>query len=482
MLPNINRMNPYCFVITSYGQKEDLNDLKSRDPSSEKSEVKKINFQRIYDELIAPAIIGADMEPILESEEKSMGNIHKTMYEKIILSEFCVADLTNLNPNVYYELGMRYAVKPFSTIPIMASSHFPLPFDINVNRLIAYQVDENYNLTNKEEDIKSLKEALLYAKSNAGTDSPLYDLVDGIAFQNSVAHEKTDIFRERVNYDEKIKESLKYARSVKDNDYSIQKSMRIEAIKKVVDQQRPLENIETAVLIDIMLSYRNVEAFEEMQAFIEELPAYVLETIMVQEQYAFVLNRNGGKANPIDEILIDKAEDTLKKLEDKDSASSETYGIWGRIHKDKFDRAYKAGSLGEAKFHLKNALKYYKKGFEFDPRDAYPGVNYVTCLDLLGEDEAALRLVPAVEFSVESKMKRKESDYWDKATLLELSVIERKYERAEELVFEAKPLVNEEWMIPTTVNNLEKIRRFREERNDDVSAIDQIIEILNKGK
>ncbi|MCK5701466.1 MAG: DUF4071 domain-containing protein, partial [Cyclobacteriaceae bacterium] len=472
-------MNPYCFVITSYGEKDDLVDLKSNRNAADSKPLKKINFNKIYTALIEPAIIRAGLEPILESGEKRMGNIHKTMYEKIVLSKYCVADLTNLNPNVYYELGMRYAVKPFSTIPIMASTHFPLPFDMNVNRLIAYQVDENYNLTNREADIESLAEALLYSKKMKGTDSPLYDLVDGIAFQNSVAHEKTDIFRDRVNYDEKIKEALKYARAISDADENKQKSLRIEAIDKVVKDNGPPENIETAVLIDMMLSYRNVEAFKEMQAFIEKLPRYVFETIMVQEQYAFVLNRNGGKADPVDEVMISKAEDALSNLEKKEKASSETYGIWGRIHKDKFERVYKTGSLGEAKFHLKDALTYYKKGFEFDARDAYPGVNYVTCLDLLGKSKKAMRLVPAVEFAAKSKMKRKKTDYWDKATLLELAVIENKYEAAEALVFEAKPYVNEAWMISTTTDNLEKIMRFRKERGENVSAIERIIDLLN---
>ena len=123
-------MNPYCFVITSFGKKENLNDLKSKQLAGQNDPVQKIDFDKIYDDLIKPAIIKANLEPLIEREEKGFGSIHKTMYEKIILCEFCIADLTNLNPNAFYELGMRYAVKPFTTIPIIASSHFPLPFDI----------------------------------------------------------------------------------------------------------------------------------------------------------------------------------------------------------------------------------------------------------------------------------------------------------------------------------------------------------------
>ncbi len=473
-------MNPYCFVITSFDKKPNLKDLQAKfETKSFEKPVQKIDFDKIYEKLVKPAILLAKMEPLIEHEESNFGSIQKTMYEKIIICEFCVADLTNTNPNAYYELGMRYAVRPYSTIPIIASSHFPLPFDVGFNRTFVYQVDQDFNLSNLEGDKKNLAKALKKAKKSRSTDSPLYDLVNGISFQNSVAHEKTDIFRDQVVYEKKIKDELAYARSFSNNDPSKTKALRIEAINDIVEKYKPLENVETAVLIDMMISYRNIEAFAEMMNFIEQLPRYVFETIMVQEQYAFVLNRNGGKKDPVDEVMIKKAEEVLKKLEEKEKASSETYGIWGRIHKDKFDRAYKQENMGEAKVHLKNALKYYKSGYEFDIRDAYPGVNYVTCLELSGDRQKARRLVPAVEYAVLSKMKKKEADYWDYATLLELAVIENNFSRAEEFYWEAKPLAVESWMFGTTKGNLDKIILFRKERGEDTTAIEKIAEKLS---
>ncbi|MGA2405871.1 MAG: TRAFs-binding domain-containing protein [Bacteroidales bacterium] len=467
-------MNPYCFVITSFGKKDNLNDLKAKYIEGRRKPIQQIDFDRIYEELVKPAIIRAEMEPLIEREEDSFGAIHKTMYEKIILCEFCIADLTNLNPNAYYELGMRYAVKPYTTIPIIASSHFPLPFDIGPDRTFSYQVDKDFNLYDRENDVNKLAGILLHAKKIRSTDSPLYDMINGIAFQNSVAHEKTDVFREKVKYDQVIKEELAYARSVTDNDKDKIKALRIGAINKVVEKYEPLENIETAVLIDIMISYRNIEAFNEMRQFIEQLPRYVFETVMVQEQYAFVLNRVGCKTKPVDEVMINKAEDILRKLETEGKASSESYGIWGRIYKDKFERAYKEEKTEESKVQLKNALKYYEKGFESDPRDAYPGVNYVTCLELLGQKERALRLLPAVEYAVQAKMKRKDPDYWDYATLLELAVIENKYNEAVEFFYEAKPLALESWMFATTKANLDKIINYRKERGEEISSLERI--------
>jgi tetratricopeptide (TPR) repeat protein len=179
----------------------------------------------------------------------------------------------------------------------------------------------------------------------------------------------------------------------------------------------------------------------------------------------------------VDEVKIKEAETVLRNLETEGKASSESYGIWGRIYKDKFERAYKAGSKGEAKVHLKKALKYYEKGFESDPRDAYPGVNYVTCLEMLGKREQALRLLPAVEYAVNAKMKKKIPDYWDFATLLELAVIENKFDEAEEYFYEAKPLAVESWMFGTTKGNLNKIFNFRKERNENTHELETFIEL-----
>jgi hypothetical protein len=146
--------------------------------------------------------------------------------------------------------------------------------------------------------------------------------------------------------------------------------------------------------------------------------------------------------------------------------------------KDKFDRAMKQNNRGEAKVYLKNAMQIYEKGYESDMRDAYPGVNYVTCLDLLGETEKAMRVLPAVEYAVKTKMQRKEPDYWDKATLLELAIIENRYDQAEDLFYEAQPLATESWMFGTTQANLSMILNFRKERNEDTTRLEKLIAML----
>src|SRR5215813_12971339 len=117
---------PFCFVLMPFGKK----------PNAVGSE---IDFDAVYSNLIAPAIEAADLEPIRADHEAVGGLIHKPMYERLVLCEYAVADLTTTNANVFYELGVRHAVRPWSTV-LMFAGGTRLPFDIAPLRGLPYKV------------------------------------------------------------------------------------------------------------------------------------------------------------------------------------------------------------------------------------------------------------------------------------------------------------------------------------------------------
>src|SRR5215218_3040668 len=88
-----------------------------------------IDFDAVYDKMIAPAVRAAGMQPIRADEEMEGGIIHKPMFERLILCEYAVADLTTANANVFYELGVRHAVRRWSTV-LVYGGESRLPFDI----------------------------------------------------------------------------------------------------------------------------------------------------------------------------------------------------------------------------------------------------------------------------------------------------------------------------------------------------------------
>jgi hypothetical protein len=115
---------PLCFVLMPFGMKAN-------------ADGSMINFDRVYQDLIAPAARDAELDPIRADQEVTGGIIHKPMFERLILCPFAVADLTTANANVYYELGVRHAFKPFSTVQIIAEGS-RLPFDVQMLRTISY--------------------------------------------------------------------------------------------------------------------------------------------------------------------------------------------------------------------------------------------------------------------------------------------------------------------------------------------------------
>ena len=119
---------PLCFVLMPFGTKPD--------PGSNVT----IKFDAIYQEVIRPAIEAAGLKAIRADEERVGGIIHKPMFERLILCDFAVADLTTANANVYYELGIRHAMRPWSTILIFADG-IRLPFDLGPVRGLAYHLD-----------------------------------------------------------------------------------------------------------------------------------------------------------------------------------------------------------------------------------------------------------------------------------------------------------------------------------------------------
>ena len=63
-------------------------------------------------ELLAPALVEADCEPFRADNQTSAGDIRTDMFFELVTADVVVADLSILNPNVYYELGIRDGVCP----------------------------------------------------------------------------------------------------------------------------------------------------------------------------------------------------------------------------------------------------------------------------------------------------------------------------------------------------------------------------------
>ncbi len=408
-----------------------------------------IDFDTVYRELIRPAIEAAGMEPIRADEEKLGGIIHKPMFERLILCPYAVADLTTANANVFYELGVRHGIRPRTTVSIYAEDT-RLPFDVNYLRSVPYALDGG-TPSNLDDDIADIKAALEAAKAGA-PDSPVFQLIDLPAAD--VSHLKTDNFREEAAYAVDVKTALADARRSGEA-----------AIDAVRTDLGPLQEVEAGIVVDLMLSYRAVNAHPKMVEVVEEMSDPVRRSVLVQEQLGFALNRLGER---------DKAERVLLDVIDNNGPSPETYGLLGRVYKDRWDDA-KAGDPLLADGELDKAIAAYRKGFEADWRDAYPGVNAVTLMELAQPpDPERENMLPVVRYSSMRRIAGGTPDYWDYATLLELAVLGWDREEAFKQARAALAITREVWEPETTLRNLRLIHAARSARGEPTDWLEQI--------
>lgn len=436
-------MRDLCFVVMPFGTKSDA--------------AGPVAFDKIYQQIIAPAIEAAGLEPLRADEEMSGGIIHKPMFERLLLCRFAVADLTTANANVFYELGVRHAARPGATVLIFAEGRGQLPFDVQPLRALPYKLDASGAPADPATTVAQLTAKLKafydedHANERGAIDSPMSHLIENYSFPD-IARLKTDVFRERVDYARGVKEKLAGARAE-----------GIDAVRAIEKELGNLNDVEHGAIVDLFLSYRAVKGWKEMIELVERMPKPLAQTILVREQLAFALNRAGDDA---------RAEKVLLDVLASRGPSSETYGLLGRIYKDRWDKARTAGQKIKAAALLNQAIDAYRKGFEADWRDAYPGINAVTLMELREPpDPARLELLPVVRYAVSRRLAASTPDYWDHATLLELAVLASDPDAAAQSLGNALIAMREKWEGETTARNLTLIADSRAARGEEVEWV-----------
>ncbi|MDH4202303.1 MAG: hypothetical protein OEV87_05370 [Phycisphaerae bacterium] len=116
---------PLCFVIMPFGKE-----------GSDEHE----HYTTVYDHIIKRAIADSGFEPLRADEIPDSGPIPEEVKKRLRVANLVLADLSDRNPNVFYELGYRHALsKPLITIADDVSS---IPFNLSPYRTIQYAIDD----------------------------------------------------------------------------------------------------------------------------------------------------------------------------------------------------------------------------------------------------------------------------------------------------------------------------------------------------
>jgi len=133
-------------------------------------------FDTYYHEIYVPAIREAGFEPVRGDELFSTGSFVEQIWEQVMKSTVLLADLSDKNANVFYELGLAHAAgKP---VVLTAPKIDDVPFDLRHLRVIVYDIREP-NWADKL--AKSVTDFLKNAKADPAKSipQPFRDLQNG---------------------------------------------------------------------------------------------------------------------------------------------------------------------------------------------------------------------------------------------------------------------------------------------------------------
>ena len=333
---------PLAFVAMPFGVKTD---------PALKTE---IDFDSIYQDAITVAACRAEVDVLRADEEKLGGFIHAPMYERLLLSEIAIVDLTMANPNVLYELGIRHAARPRSTVLIYWAGG-NLPFDVRPLRAIPYTLDAGRLPADEAKRLTdTLVDRLNAAKHDRETvDSPLFQLIPSLQ-GIELPHEVTESFRDRARRINSLRLGIDAAKERGDQAASV--LCGLEA------QLRPFDGAPIELLVDLVLAYRDVAAWDHMVTLIEALHQDPRLHQTVQEQLALALNRRNADGDRLRAIGI------LRSLVSTHGENPETCGLLGRVYKDLYFSDWIQKEIEIANGYHKPVVGIYPRGQELAPK------------------------------------------------------------------------------------------------------------------
>src|SRR5262249_21030144 len=326
-----------------------------------------IDFDAVYRELVPPAITMAGLAPHRADADRRGGSIHLDMFQDLLLAEFVVADLTLDNPNVWYELGVRHALRAGGAVLTYALRD-RLPFDIAGQRMQRYTLKEG-----------KLDSDLLDAERTALTEAIEATLGAWRGRRASPVYQQLPSLREPDWKTLKVGDVNEFWQGLE----TWQSRVNV-----ALQKQRPGD-----ILVLAEETPNSVLEFEALRTAARAVlklnrPRYALSVI----QQARQLDPDDVEARQIEAIALGRnkryaeAREALRRLAEV-RKDGETLGLLARTWKDEWAQIWnghpqrKLDALASARDTsgtLQSAASAYADAFRAAPDDHYPGINALT--------------------------------------------------------------------------------------------------------
>lgn len=409
-----------CFVVMGFGKKTDFQQQKTYD------------LDKSYRIIIKQAVEDAGLECIRADDVVHAGIIDKPMYELLLGADVVVADLSTSNANAIYELGVRHALRPHTTI-VIAEKNFKFPFDIGHLLVRPYtHLGDGIDAEDAEAAREGLKKAIRELTEKKETDSPVYTFLPTLC--EPTAGEAKEV-----------------------------PSIAAAPATTAADQT-------VSLLMDMFHQARGASNWPGAKMALEQLKTKLPSDSHILRQLALATYK-GELPDP--KSALEEARKILSELHPRTTNDSETLGIWGAIHK----RLWELDSKPE---DLEESIRSYGKGFYLKD-DHYNGINYSYMLnvrasvsiakpdaiaDFVWAERVRRRVIELCEEQLAAGVKNDEGKvdheqlFWLRATLIEALTGTGQTDRAASLMDEAIKEAPEKWMAGSLQRQLEKLAKL----------------------
>lgn len=320
-----------CFVIIGFGLKTDY------------ATGRTLNLDLTYQKLIKPAFDNVGIRCFRAIDVNVTGSIDKLMYEWIYHADFVVADLSTMNANVFYELGVRHAQRPKTTLIMAENEMFKrLPFDLSHTIIYGYEhLGEEIADKETERFVGLLSDQLRnLVESPVEEDSPVFTYLPGI-----VAPQWTD-----------PKELIAELRTKLD--------------EQTEADPGNIKNQSLAIIVKRAEAAKNAGDYPTATALFQAAGDNDPKDIFLKQRLALVTYKCKEKDED-DAVAIAALKEAEKILDEfcqlSISNDPETLGLGGAINKRLHERT---GDI----VYFEKAIDFYERGF-YVKHDYYNGIN-----------------------------------------------------------------------------------------------------------
>lgn len=430
-----------CFVVMGFGEKTDFQTQRL------------LNLDKTYRSIIKPAVEKAGLKCIRADEVVHSGDIDKLMYELLLGADVVVADLSTSNPNAIYELGVRHALRPHTTI-ILAESQFKYPFDLGHIVIQPYEhLGKGIDAEVAEDMRDRLAKAIGTLVNARQTDSPVYT------------------FLNRLQPPE-LEEGAAQAETATAAAADAAAAAVAEKPSTPAAAVEAADDLANTVLLDAARTARAADQFVVAKALLTKLKERRPKDAYVIQQLALVTYKS--KVPSVEASLFEACE-ILRELDPTTTSDPETLGLWGAIHKRLWETKTERQYLDES-------LWAYERGF-YLRNDSYTGINYAFLLDERASITAATDRAEAIADHVIARRVRRTvigrceaalakgirddkgnvdaaETFWAMATLIEGHVGVGDEAKSATLIAELGKLKPEGWMLNSLQTQLGRLRQL----------------------